>query len=134
MDKLITGIPVPLNEYKRRLIAARSFYSFPFLSRKLGVNRYYLWHLINTEGYRPPEWVCDHLGIKYPKTVPAPVCPQCGIVHLAECPQKSNGHQPKKKRKPRDPYVHLPLNDPEKARRVIEANYPEFISEFRVVE
>ena len=39
-------------------------YTYPKMENELRINRYYLWHIINTDGYKPPNWVYRKLGIR----------------------------------------------------------------------
>ena len=39
-------------------------YTYPKMEAELRINRYYLWHIINTGGYKPPAWVYRKLGIR----------------------------------------------------------------------
>ena len=67
---------VKITEEKQKAIYAE-------LETEYGVNRYYLWNIINHADYEPPAWVCEKLGIAVYK--PAPVCPRCNVVHLGRC-------------------------------------------------
>lgn len=76
----------------RRLKKRRSY---PDLELIYGINRKYLWHFVNTEGYEPPETVAAIIGwIKYKEV---PICPIHGVVHLSKCP----GDKPKPKKRRR---------------------------------
>jgi hypothetical protein len=75
-----------LADFKEKLRAEKLSHSYAFLEDWYGVNRYYLWNLLNLDGYTPPEWAQEKLGIQIYR--PAPVCPNCGEVHLIKgvCP------------------------------------------------
>ena len=42
-------------------------FNYPKLEAMLGINRYYLWHIVNTDGYKPPSWVARRLGLRRAK-------------------------------------------------------------------
>ena len=38
--------------------------SYPRLETEIGINRYYLWHIVNDEKYQPPGWLRNALHMK----------------------------------------------------------------------
>jgi len=46
----------------------------------LGINRYYLWKIVNTPGFDPPDWVKGLLKIEQKTEIRKP-CERCGQVH-----------------------------------------------------
>jgi|SRR3989304_1072545 len=76
-----------LAEFKVILRDEKRIYTYADLSKKYGVNRFYLWHIINTPNYVPPPKVRMKIGIQY--FALAPVCVHCGHVHISRrCPLK----------------------------------------------
>lgn len=56
--------------------------TYAVLETRYRVNRWYLWQFIHRDDYQPPPKVAAALGIQIYQ--PAPVCPRCGIVHVAK--------------------------------------------------
>jgi hypothetical protein len=42
-------------------------FNYPRLEAMFNINRYYLWHIINTDGYKPPRRVARRLGLRRAK-------------------------------------------------------------------
>lgn len=68
-----------INQFRAQISEEIENCKYDDLQKKYGINRYYLWHIINDEKYEPPAWVYVHLNI--PKYKPAPICTACGSVH-----------------------------------------------------
>jgi hypothetical protein len=82
-----------LDHLRDEIRAKKQMCKYPELERVYGVNRYYLWHIINDPGYQPPAKVAAQLGLQV--MAPAPVCPIHHVVHVrATCP----GNQPRRVR------------------------------------
>jgi hypothetical protein len=45
-----------------KLLLDRNF-SYSKIEAYTGVNRYYLWNIVNRQGYKPPRWVAKRLGM-----------------------------------------------------------------------
>lgn len=72
--------------------ALKQNHTYAYLSKKYGVNNYYLWNIINVRGYRPPDKVLLKLGCTVTK--PAPVCRKCGAVHVTtRCTAKARQYR-----------------------------------------
>lgn len=91
---------------------------YPKLEAHLGINRKYLWHFVNTEGYEPPPPIAAKLGWVLYETVA--ICLDCGIVHLKACP-----HSTPKKKHTRTPGGWVNARDPARAAKqlVTRAEY-----------
>ncbi len=80
-------IHLDITEFREKLTAEKQKATYSALVNKYGVNRYYLWNIINDECYKPPFKVALKLGIK--TYAPAPVCAWCGEVHVSSrCPHR----------------------------------------------
>ena len=74
-----------LAERKAEFEAFLDNFTYAALEKRTGVNRYYLWNIVNKPGYQPPAKICAKLGIV--RLEPAPVCSKCGEIHLRRtCP------------------------------------------------
>ena len=56
-----------LSEFKKTLKSQKRGHSYRVLSWKYRVNRRYLWEILNTPEYKPPQWVMDILGVEIKK-------------------------------------------------------------------
>jgi len=65
------------------LVAQKAEKTYRDLEAEYGVNKWYLWHIIDDPNYIPPAWVQDKLG--WQRFAPAPVCVSCGSVHAGNC-------------------------------------------------
>ena len=69
-------------DFRVKIRQEKTYFTYEQLEEMYGVNRYYLWHIINNDDYVPPEWAQNRLGIRVYK--PAPVCVKCGEVHVTK--------------------------------------------------
>lgn len=59
-----------LSDLRRRIMAeSGSRKGYARLERVYRVNRYYLWNIVNTPGYLPPNWVMERFGYETPAVV-----------------------------------------------------------------
>lgn len=83
---------IGLSDFIASLVIEKQDKTYDELTEKYSVNKYYLWHIINTPDYDPPDHIKEALGIQ--KFEAVPVC-SCGEVHLSKtCP-----HQRKPRRR-----------------------------------
>src|SRR3990167_9978334 len=111
-----------LNDFRVRIRAEKPLSTYTILEEEYGVNRYYLWHIINTDNYDPPDRIKEKLGIQIFK--PAPICLKCGNVHVTKkcMANNGNGHRPRR--------VAIRIDNPESAARTIEKHFGKaFVSE-----
>ena len=88
-----SGTSTDLSAIVAALVAEKDTITYDELTEKYGVNKFYLWHMINTPDYDPPDQVKEALGIQKFETVP--VC-SCGEVHLTKtCPHQRKPHRRK---------------------------------------
>ena len=84
-----------LSDFREKIREEKSLCTYSVLEEDYGVNRWYLWNIINDDSYEPPEHIQTVLRIQIYK--PAPVCDVHGIVHCYDCeketvkPVKTNG-------------------------------------------
>ena len=71
-----------LDEFRALLELLKKQFSYKHLEDEMGVNRYYLWKILNDETYRPTPRISHILGIKLYRE--APVCSKCGEVHVTK--------------------------------------------------
>ena len=86
-----------LDQFRRVISEKKQAENYDDLQAEYGVNRYYLWHIINDETYEPPVWVCAKLSIA--KYKPAPVCPIHNIVEQYDCRTQVVKPKPQPKQK-----------------------------------
>ena len=94
------GLAERRDEYKAFL----ADFTYAALEKRTGVNRYYLWNIVNKPDYQPPAKVCAKLGIV--RLEPAPVCAVHGIVHCYDC----TAQQVKPLSKPGKPRARRAIN------------------------
>ena len=54
---------IPYKQFIEYLDNLKRSSTYEELAEKLGVNQYYLWHMLNTKGYTPPLSIRRKLGI-----------------------------------------------------------------------
>jgi len=111
------SIGYELNGFRELLRAEKKNCTYSDLEQLYGVNKYYLWHIINDDGYSPPLKVAATLGVILMR--PAPACLRCGKVPLAKH-HRCNG----KPHRPRHPRLAIRLDDPHSAARSILKHMP----------
>lgn len=124
-----------ISDFRNRLVVEKETMTYDELVQKYGVNKFYLWHILNDATYEPPYKVCAALGII--ALAPAPVCPECGEVHTTGfctkgtagvapapvCPKCGQVHVAKRcsngKASKRTPRVSINLRNPESAAKTL---------------
>lgn len=94
------GLAERKDEYKAFL----ANFTYAALEKRTGVNRYYLWNIVNKPDYQPPAKVCAKLGIV--RLEPAPVCEIHGKVCYCDCTTQ----QIKPLRQPAPPRARRAIN------------------------
>ena len=110
-----------LSDFREKIREEKSLCTYSVLEEDYGVNRWYLWNIINDDSYEPPEHIQTVLRIQIYK--PAPVCDVHGIVHCYDCeketvkPVKTNGKS--KAREPSTIYIGKYTEDEKAAIRAL---------------
>ena len=58
-----------LNEFREKLIEEKANATYDELSKKYGINKFYLCRMVHDRSYLPPLKICARLGIKTLATV-----------------------------------------------------------------